>query len=211
METTRLVLIDDHEVVRRGLAAVVSAEPDLQVVADAGSVADAIELVDTHAPDLVLLDVRLPDGSGVQACQKIKRSHPDIHVLMFTSYADPDALAGALGAGASGFMLKRIDPGELIDGIRRVMQGERVLDPEAAEVLDARAAGGGGTDPRLRKLSAQERRVLTLIAEGHTNREIAAAMDLAEKTVKNYVSNVLRKLDMTRRAEAAVFRASLGD
>jgi DNA-binding NarL/FixJ family response regulator len=211
METTRLVLIDDHEVVRRGLADLVSAEPDLQVVADAGTVAEGLELVVEHAPDVVVLDVRLQDGSGVEACQRIKRTNPDTHVLMFTSYADPDALASALGAGASGFMLKRIDPHDLIDGIRRVMNGEQVLDPEASEVLDAHQAGGGPTDARLRKLSAQERRVLSLIAEGHTNREIAAAMDLAEKTVKNYVSNVLRKLDMTRRAEAAVFRASLGD
>ena len=208
---TRLVIIDDHEIVRRGLVDLMSSVPDLDVVADGGTVQAAIELVDAHRPDAVVLDVRLADGSGVEACNAIKRDHPNTHVLMFTSYADPDALESSLGAGAAGFMLKRIDLGELIDAIRRVVKGEIVLDPEAVLLLKARAAGDEASDPRIRKLSAQERKVLSLIAEGRTNRQIAAEMALAEKTVKNYVSNLLRKLGMTRRAEAAVFRASLGD
>ncbi|HDH03420.1 MAG TPA: response regulator transcription factor [Actinobacteria bacterium] len=208
---TRLVIIDDHEIVRRGVVDLLATEADLEVVADGGTSESAIALVEAHRPDVVVLDVRLGDSSGVQACQAIKADHPKTHVLMFTSYADPDALEASLGAGAAGFVLKRIDLGELIDAIRRVVGGETVLDPEAVQLLEARAAGEGVRDARLRKLSSQERKVLSLIALGRTNRQIAAEMELAEKTVKNYVSNLLRKLGLTRRAEAAVFRAGLGD
>jgi len=208
---TRLVIIDDHEIVRRGLVDLLASEADLEVVAHGATTDSAIALVEAHRPDVVVLDVRLGQGSGVEACQMIKTDHPDTHVLMFTSYADPDALEASLGAGATGFVLKRIDLGELINAIRRVVGGEIVLDPEAVQLLEARAAGKGVNDARLAKLSSQERKVLSLIAHGKTNRQIAAEMDLAEKTVKNYVSNLLRKLGLTRRAEAAVLRAGLGD
>jgi DNA-binding NarL/FixJ family response regulator len=210
-DATRVVVIDDHEIVRRGLVDLIEAENDLSVVGDAGTAAAAIDLARQHAPDVVLMDVRLPDGSGVEACSRIRRELPDTRVLMFTSFADPDALESALAAGASGFLLKRVHLNALAGAVRRVAAGETVLDTEAEELLEARTAGDSAVDPRLRKLSAQERKVLALIAEGKTNREIADAMDLAEKTVKNYVSNLLRKLDMTRRAEAAVFRAGLGE
>ena len=158
---------------------------------------------------MVLLDVRLPDGSGVEACREIRQRFPDVRVLMLTSFADEDALIAAIMAGASGYVLKRIRGDELIDSIRRVCAGESLLDPDMVGRLFDRLRTGGSTDPLLEKLSDQERKILGYIAEGMTNRQIAAEMFLAEKTVKNYVSNMLTKMGMSRRTEAAAYMARL--
>jgi DNA-binding NarL/FixJ family response regulator len=159
------------------------------------------------------MDVRLPDGSGVEACRDIRSGFPDVKVLMLTSYADEEALMSAILAGASGYLLKRIDSAELIESVRKVGRGESLLDPEMVEKLFSRLRGGAPSDPLLSKLSEQERKILDLIAAGRTNRQIAEDMFLAEKTVKNYVSNLLGKLGMARRSEAAAYvaRAASGN
>ena len=204
----RILLVDDHEIVRRGLRALLDAEPDMEVVGEAGTAGDAIRRVGFDSPDVVVLDVRLPDGSGVEACRDIRSAFPDVKVLMLTSFADEEALMSAILAGASGYLLKRIDSAALLDGLRRVAEGESLIDQEmVAKLFSALRGGGRSTDPLLDKLSDQERRVLDLITEGLTNRQIAEAMFLAEKTVKNYVSNLLTKLGMSRRSEAAAYAA----
>lgn len=204
----KILLVDDHEVVRRGLRALLEAESDLEVVGEAGSVAEALRRVGFDAPDVVVLDVRLPDGSGVEACRDIRSAFPDVKVLMLTSYADEEALMSAILAGASGYLLKRIDSLALVESLRKIGNGESLLDQEMVSKLFSALRGGGRTaDPILGKLSQQERRILDLIAEGMTNRQIAENMFLAEKTVKNYVSNLLTKLGMSRRSEAAAFAA----
>lgn len=204
----RILLVDDHEIVRKGLRALLEAEPDLEVVGEAGSAAEALRRVGFDSPDVVVLDVRLPDGSGVEACRDIRSAFPNVKVLMLTSYADEEALMSAILAGASGYLLKRIDSLALVESLRRIANGESLLDEEMVSKLFSALRGGSRTtDPLLSKLSDQERRILDLIAEGLTNRQIAEEMFLAEKTVKNYVSNVLTKLGMSRRSEAAAYAA----
>jgi DNA-binding NarL/FixJ family response regulator len=203
----KILLVDDHEIVRRGIRGLLESHEDLTVVGEAASAEDAVRRVGFDSPDLVIMDVRLPDGSGVEACRDIRSGFPDVKVLMLTSYADEEALMAAILAGASGYLLKRIDSAELLDSVRRVGRGESLLDPEMVAKLFNRLRGGAPSDPLLAKLSEQERRILDLIASGKTNREIAEEMFLAEKTVKNYVSNLLGKLGMARRSEAAAYVA----
>jgi two-component system response regulator DevR len=204
----RVLIVDDHEVVRAGIVSFISSAGGIMVVGETGSVADAIESVARDHPDVVVMDVQLADGSGVDACRTIREQHPDTRVVMFTAFADTTLLEGALDAGASGYVLKRMDLGVLADAVRTAATGGFVLDPRAEAALEAGRTTS--TDlSRLDRLSPQERRVLALIAEGLTNRQIARQLALAEKTVKNYVSTVLRKLEMTRRSEAAAFRATI--
>ncbi|HEY7564387.1 MAG TPA: response regulator transcription factor [Acidimicrobiia bacterium] len=203
----RILLVDDHEIVRRGLRTLLETEEDLTVVGEAGTVEEALRRTGFDSPDLVVLDVRLPDGSGIEACRDILSSFPQVKVLMLTSYADEEALMSAILAGASGYLLKRIDSQALIDSVRRVGRGESLLDDEMVAKLFVRLRGGKPADPLLAKLSEQERKILDLIAAGKTNRQIAEEMFLAEKTVKNYVSNLLTKLGMSRRSEAAAYAA----
>lgn len=204
----RILLVDDHEIVRKGLRSLLDAEPDLEVVGEAGSAAEAIRRVGFDSPDVVVLDVRLPDASGVEACRNIRSAFPDVRVLMLTSFADEEALMAAILAGASGYLLKRIDSAALLESLRRIGRGESLIDPDMVTKLFSALRGGGpSSDPLLDRLSDQERKVLDLIAEGKTNREISSEMFLAEKTVKNYVSNLLTKLGMSRRSEAAAYVA----
>lgn len=203
----RILLVDDHEIVRRGLRALLEAEEDLTVVGEAGTMAEAVRRTGFDSPDVVVMDVRLPDASGIEACREILSTFPEVKVLMLTSYADEEALMSAILAGASGYLLKRIDSKVLVDSVRRVGGGESLLDDEMVSKLFDRLRGGKPSDPLLGKLSGQERRILDLIAVGKTNRQIADEMFLAEKTVKNYVSNLLTKLGMSRRSEAAAYAA----
>jgi len=205
----RILLVDDHEVVRKGLKSLLDSQDDMEVVGEAGTVADAVKRVGFDEPEIVVLDVRLPDGSGVEACREIRQRFPDVNVLMLTSFADEEALLSAIIAGASGYVLKRIQGTELIDSIRRVSRGESLLDPEMTQKLFKKLRGDEPEDPLIAKLSPQERTILGHIAEGKTNRQIAEDMFLAEKTVKNYVSNLLSKLGMNRRTEAAAYMARL--
>lgn len=205
----RVLLVDDHEVVRQGLRALVDSQDDMEVVGEAGTVAEAVRRVGYDDPEVVVLDVRLPDGSGVEACREIRSRFPEVKVLMLTSFADEEALMAAIMAGASGYVLKRINGDELVDSIRRVGRGESLLDPEMTDKLFKRLRGGEPEDPLLARLSPQERTILGHIAEGKTNRQIAEEMFLAEKTVKNYVSNLLAKMGMSRRSEAAAYMARL--
>ncbi|MEX0869645.1 MAG: response regulator transcription factor [Nitriliruptoraceae bacterium] len=201
----RVYLVDDHEVVRRGLADLIDGEDDLTVVGEAGTAGMALAGIAQHTPDVAVLDVRLPDGSGIEVCREVRARNPDIACLMLTSFSEDEALFNAIMAGAAGYLLKDARGNDLLDAIRRVARGESLLDPAVTgKVLD-RLRKGDEQDPRLASLSDQERRILTHIAEGLTNRQIAERMHLAEKTVKNYVSNMLAKLGMQRRTEAAVF------
>jgi DNA-binding NarL/FixJ family response regulator len=203
----RIVIADDHEVVRIGLSALLDRQPGFRVVAEARSGEEAIRLARQHRPNVVVMDIRMPDGSGIDACRVLARELPDSPVIMLTSYADPDALFEAITAGASGYVLKRVGSSELVDAIRTVAGGGSLLDPAVtAQVLDrvrstSRAAEAGV----FAELTEQERRVLAHIAHGRSNREIADAMGLAEKTVRNYVSNVLAKLELSSRSQAAAF------
>ncbi|MCJ7726845.1 MAG: response regulator transcription factor [Acidimicrobiia bacterium] len=208
-DSLRIVLVDDHEVVREGLRALLDAAEGIDVVGEAGTVADAVRRVGYESPDVVVLDVRLPDGSGIEACREIRARWPEVRVLMLTSFADDEALFSSIMAGASGYVLKQIKGSDLISSVQRVGRGESLLDPEMTERVFRRIRGEEPDDPLLARLSNQERKILDLIAEGLTNREIAERMFLAEKTVKNYVSNVLAKLDMSRRSEAAAYAARL--
>lgn len=205
----RIQLVDDHEVVRQGLKTLIEAEADLEVVGEAGTVEEAIRRVGFDSPDVVVLDVRLPDGTGIEACREIRARWPETRVLMLTSFADDEALFSSIMAGASGYVLKQIKGVDLLDSIRRVGRGESLLDAETTERAFSRLRGESGEDPLLSRLSPQERKILDHIAEGKTNRQIAEAMFLAEKTVKNYVSNLLAKMDMGRRSEAAAYAARL--
>lgn len=209
--TIRVFLLDDHEIVRRGLKELLEAAGDMEVVAEASTAEEALRRVPATSPDVAVLDVRLPDGDGVEVCREIRSSHPEVQCLMLTSYADDEALFDAIMAGAAGYVLKQIRGTELVDAIRKVSQGQSLLDPTVtARVLD-RLRTGSAEDKRLEGLTDQERRILDLLAEGLTNREIADRMYLAEKTVKNYVSNLLAKMGMQRRTEAAVYAARLNE
>lgn len=204
----RVMLVDDHEVVRQGLRSMLDAEEDLEVVAEAGTADEAVLRARSYKPDVVVLDVRLPDRSGVMACRDIRAEHPDMAVLMLTSFSDDQALFDSIMAGAAGYVLKQIRGNDLIDGIRRVGSGESLLDPRVtARVLERVRNPQGDQDPRLARLTPTEARILDMIAEGLTNRQIGERIHLAEKTVKNYVSTILSKLQVSRRAEAAAYVA----
>ena len=207
MNKIRLMLVDDHEVVRLGLHSLFMQSDRIAVVAEAGTVAAAIELAARHRPDVVLMDIRLPDGSGVDACRQILSANPAVKVLFLTSHSDDEAVVSTVLAGASGYLLKEIGASALIAAIEAVDAGQSILDPKvtqpvlrkmanlASEVASAKQAPED-------KLSAQERRVLALVVQGKTNKEIAKALGLSDKTVKNYLSNAFQKLNITRRAQA---------
>jgi DNA-binding NarL/FixJ family response regulator len=205
----RVLVVDDHEVVRQGLVALLSRREAFQVVGEAGSVAESIEAARRHKPDIVVMDVRLPDGSGIEACREIRAELPATRVIMLTSYPDEEAVLSAIVAGASGYLLKQIRARDLVAALETVGRGGSLLDPAVTEkVLERirRIATGGVTD-ELAQLTAQERRILMLVAEGKTNKEIAGEIFLSDKTVKNYVSSILSKLNLERRAQAAAFVA----
>jgi DNA-binding NarL/FixJ family response regulator len=204
-------LLDDHEVVRAGLRALLEHEADMEVVGEAANGADALAGIFSTRPDVAILDVRLPDISGIEVCRDVRSEHLEIACLMLTSYADDVALLGAIVAGASGYVLKQVGGSDLVDDVRKVYRGESLLDPVLADQVRARMKLGNTEDPRLSSLTPQERKILDLIAEGQTNRQIAQELFLAEKTVKNYVSNLLAKLGMQRRTEAAVYATRLAE
>jgi two-component system response regulator DevR len=205
----RLLLVDDHEVVRQGLAAVLSRREHFQVVAEASSVAEAIDQADRFRPDVIVMDVRLPDGSGIEACREIRSEHPEIRVVMLTSYPDEEAVLSAIVAGASGYLLKQIRARDLVAALESVGRGESLLDPAVTEkVLErVRRIATSPFSDELAQLTSQEQKILLLVAEGKTNKEIAAEVFLSDKTVKNYVSSILSKLNLQRRAQAAAFVA----
>jgi two-component system response regulator DevR len=205
MEPIRIFLLDDHEVVRRGVANLLELEGDLTVVGEAGSIAEAMARVPATRPDVAVFDVRLPDGSGVEACRELRDRTPGTVYLMLTSYADDEALFEAIMAGASGYVLKDIRGNDLVDAIRTVASGKSLLDPALTQRVLERIRAGRDGDGRLTALSDQERRILELIGEGLTNRQIGDRLHLAEKTVKNYVSSLFAKLGMERRTQAAAF------
>ncbi|WP_372734536.1 response regulator [Nocardioides sp.] len=198
-------LLDDHEIVRRGIRELLEAEDDLEVVGESGSAAEAIRRIPALSPDVAILDGRLPDGSGIDVCREVRSVDPSIAVLILTSYDDDEALFSAIMAGASGYVLKQVRGNDLVDSIRRVAAGQSLLDPGVTAQVLERLRNGPETDPAMDKLTEQEQRILELIGEGMTNRQIAGAMFLAEKTVKNYVSSLLAKLDLQSRTQAAIF------
>jgi two-component system response regulator DevR len=207
----RVFLLDDHEIVRRGVRELLEAEGDLDVVGEAGTAQEALARIPPTRPDVAVLDVRLPDGDGVEVCREIRSAHPDIQCLMLTSFADDEAMFQAIMAGASGYVLKQIKGADVIEAVRRVADGQSLLDPSATSRVLERLHADPEEDELLARLSPQERNILRLIADGLTNRQIAARVHLAEKTVKNYVSNLLAKLGMERRTQAAVYAARLGE
>jgi two-component system, NarL family, response regulator DevR len=207
----RVFLLDDHEVVRAGLRALLESTDDIEVVGEAGTIAEALARIPSTRPDVAILDVRLPDGSGVEVCREIRSRSPEIACVMLTSYADDEALFAAIMAGAAGYVLKQVEGTNLVEDVRRVAAGQSLLDPVLTERVLARLREGPKEDKRLASLTPQERRILDLVADGKTNRQIADEMYLAEKTVKNYVSNVLAKLGMERRTQAATFAARLDE
>lgn len=205
----RLVVVDDHEVVRQGLVSLLDRREGFQVVAEAGSVAEALEACRKFQPEIVVMDVRLPDGSGIEACRELRSELPETRVVILTSYPDEEAVLSAIIAGASGYLLKQIRARDLVAALESVGRGESLLDPAVTEkVLDRvrRIATGAYTD-ELAQLTQQEQKILALVAEGKTNKEIAADVFLSDKTVKNYVSSILSKLNLERRAQAAAFVA----
>lgn len=207
--TVRVFLLDDHEVVRRGVADLLEAEDDIEVVGEAATAEEAVGRILALTPDVCVLDVRLPDGSGVEVCREVRSRRPSVACLMLTSFSDDEALLEAVLAGAAGYLLKQVRGSDLVDAVRRVAAGQSLLDPAVTETVLRRLREGSAEDERLRGLTDQERRVLALLADGRSNREIAETLFLAEKTVKNYVSNLLAKLGMARRTEAAVWAARL--
>src|SRR3954451_10868600 len=201
--TIRVFLLDDHEVVRRGIRDLLETEGDIEVVGEASTAAEALARVPATRPDVAVLDVRLPDGDGVTVCRELRSSMPDLHCLMLTSFADDEALFDAIMAGAAGYVLKQIRGNDLVGAVRTVAAGASLLDPRAAAAVMERMRAPKAADP-LAALTDQERRILDLIGEGLTNRQIGERMFLAEKTVKNYVSNLLSKLGLQRRTQVAV-------
>ncbi len=203
----RVMIVDDHEVVRNGIKSLLHEAPGIRVVGEAGSVKEAIECALWARPDIVVMDIRLTDGSGIEATREILARLPKTRVLMLTTYADDEALFASIMAGAAGYVLKQIKGGDLLSAIRAVGSGESLLDPAITAGVLARLRKGKHLlmDERLAQLSAQEERILNLVAEGRTNHEIGDELRLAEKTVKNYVSSILSKLEVSRRAEAAAY------
>jgi two-component system response regulator DevR len=202
---TRIFLVDDHEIVRRGIAELLEREPDLEVVGEAGDVTHALTRIAATLPDVAVLDVRLPDGDGIELCREVRSRHPAVRCLILTAYDDDEATLSAVLAGASGYVLKNVSGTRLVEDIRAVAVGRSLLHPAATRQVAERAAAGDRDDPRFGSLQLRERQVLALIAEGLTNRQIGEKLGLAEKTVKNYVSGLLRKLGLERRTQAAVY------
>lgn len=207
--TLGVFLLDDHEVVRLGVAALIDSQPDLEVVGQAATAAEALRAIDASRPDVAVLDVRLEDGNGVEVCREIRSSHPEIVCLMLTSFRSDRAIVDAAIAGAAGFAVKQLNGTDIVDSIRKVGRGQTLLDDATARMA-LRRLNDSEMGP-LQHLSPQESRIFELIGEGHTNRQIAEEMYLAEKTVKNYVSNVLAKLGMSRRTEAAALAARIDE
>jgi DNA-binding NarL/FixJ family response regulator len=207
----RVFLVDDHEIVRRGVAEVLEEDPAITVAGEAGSVAEALARVPAVRPDVVVVDMRLPDGNGAEVCRQLRARIPDVRTLVLTSYADPDAVAAAIRAGASGYVLKQVRGPALVSAVRTVAAGGTLFDPEAGSPRSGAARRVGNGDSRLAQLTDQERTVLRLIGEGLTNRQIGGRMGLAEKTVKNYTSHLLAKLGLERRTQAAILATELRD
>ncbi len=204
-------LLDDHEVVRRGLRELLESEGDISVIGESGSAVQAVHRIPAMHPDIAVLDVRMPDGNGIDVCREVRSVDPSIRALILTSFEDDEALFAAIMAGAHGYVLKQIRGTDLIDAVRRVAAGQSLLDPTVTQRVLERIRRGPDQPDELRHLTEQERRILALVAEGMTNRAIANRMHLSEKTVKNYVSSVLAKLGLHRRTEAAVLAAKLMD
>jgi DNA-binding NarL/FixJ family response regulator len=205
----RVFLLDDHEVVRRGLRDLLESDGDIEVVGESGSAQTATSRIPALRPDVAVLDARLPDGSGIDVCRDVRSVDPGIKALILTSYDDDEALFAAILAGAAGYLLKQVGGSDLVDAVRRVARGQSLIDPAlTARVLD-RLRNGPVEHPELATLTAQEQKILVLIAEGLTNRQIGERLSLAEKTIKNYVSSVLSKLGLERRTQAAVLAAKL--
>jgi DNA-binding NarL/FixJ family response regulator len=203
----RVFLLDDHELVREGIRQLLESDEEIEVVGEATTAAEALVRIPLAHPDVAILDVRLEDGSGIEVCRDMRSALPDLVCLMLTSYTDDEALYASVMAGASGYVLKRIRSGELIEDVKKVAGGASLMDPRAVARVVERIRQGPEEDPRTADLTPQERRILDLIAEGRTNRQIATEMILAEKTVKNYITGLLAKLKMTSRTEAAVYAA----
>lgn len=208
--TIRVFLLDDHEIVRRGLRDLIESENDLEVVGEAGTAEEAHGRIPATTPHVAVLDLRLPDGDGIDVCREVRSRHPEIACIIITSYSDDEAVYAAIMAGAAGYLLKQVRGTDLVDGIRRVARGESLLDPAVTARVLERLRQPREAD-ELADLTERERCILDLISEGKTNRQIGEELYLAEKTVKNNVSNVLAKLGMSRRTEAAVFAARLAD
>jgi DNA-binding NarL/FixJ family response regulator len=205
----KVFLLDDHEIVRRGVRDMLEAEPDITVIGEAGTAASALARIPALRPDVAVLDVRLPDGDGVTVCREIRSQMPEVACLMLTSFGDDEALFDAIMAGAAGYVLKQIRGTDLVGAVRTVARGESMLDPEAASKVLARMRDQATKADPLAGLTPQERKILELIGEGLTNRQIGERMYLAEKTVKNYVSALFAKLGMERRTQAAAYASRI--
>ena len=205
--TIRVFVLDDHEIVRRGVRELLETDSEIEVVGEAGTAQEGLARIAELLPDVALLDVRLPDESGVEVCREIRSSLPEVACLMLTSYNDNQALLDSVIAGASGYVLKQVRGNDILDAVRRTAAGETLLDPAVVDEARQRIRGAHDDEVRLASLTAQERRILDLLADGLSNRQIADELYLAEKTVKNYVSNLLMKMNMSRRTEAAVYAA----
>jgi two-component system NarL family response regulator/two-component system response regulator DevR len=206
----QVFVVDDHELVRRGLIDLIDSESDLEVIGEAGSVQEALAKLTESRPNVAVLDVRLPDGNGIELCREIRALYPNTFVLMLTSFSDDEALLGAVLGGASGFVIKDIKNLDLLDAIRHVARGESLLDTATQEKMRTRLRESASPAGVIEKLTDQERKVLEHIGEGLTNRQISTRMFLAEKTVKNYVSSLLSKLGLERRTQAAALAVRLG-
>ncbi|MBC7763408.1 response regulator transcription factor [Glaciihabitans sp. GrIS 2.15] len=200
----RVFLVDDHEIVRRGIAELLGTEHDIEVIGEAGTAAQARSRIAATLPDVVLLDVRLPDGSGIDVCRDVRSHNPEVKCLILTGYDDEEALSAAVIAGASGYVLKDVRGSGLVESLRKVASGRSLLDPKLTRKVIERIHTRSDTDPRLGSLTARETQILSLIAGGFTNRQIGTELSLAEKTVKNYVSGLLAKLGLQRRTQAAI-------
>ncbi|GEP32316.1 DNA-binding response regulator [Nocardioides szechwanensis] len=204
-QTIKVFLLDDHEIVRRGIRELLENEGDIEVVGESGSAEEAIRRIPALRPDVAILDGRLPDGTGIDVCREVRSIDPSINALILTSYDDDEALFAAIMAGASGYVLKQVRGNDLIDTVRRVAAGQSMLDPAVTAQVLERVRSGPKVDPSLEQLTPQEQRILELIGEGMTNRQIGTTLFLAEKTVKNYVSSMLAKLGLSSRTQAAIF------
>lgn len=202
----KVFLVDDHEIVRRGLAGLITAQPDMEVIGEAATARQSLGRIEATQPDVAVLDVRLPDGSGIDVCRDVRSRVPSVACLILTAYDDDTAVSAAVLAGAAGYVLKDIGGSRLVDAIRAVAGGRVLLDPSAVRQAKARMHDRADEDPRLGSLGLRERQILRLIADGLTNRQIGARLGIAEKTVKNYVSSMLSKLGLERRTQAAIFQ-----
>lgn len=203
----KVLIVDDHDIVRKGLSMLISRQEDMVVAAEAGTAAEAVEKTMELSPDVVVMDIRLPDKSGIEACREIRSENPEVRVLMLTSYSDEEAVMASIMAGASGYLLKEIRSQEIVDAVRRVGAGQSLLDPSVTSGVLERLRRGNHEEDTFASLTGQEHRILELIADGRTNKEIADEVTLSDKTVKNYVSNILGKLEVTRRSQAAAMIA----